>query len=170
MTSLTTFLNCAAEFLTSRPAGVGVGDENTYCSRLDFQAFSDEHADLSSSQRPNPLESVVLASANNFPDVPPGAASDSNYALSALTPQTFYQQPSPMVVQASLKKVQFPTRSPPRTTPFILILNPLNTSISTLAVEVSPPCVLATGAQRATTGTVYTAAAGRESPGGIFSL
>ncbi|OJA12124.1 hypothetical protein AZE42_10368 [Rhizopogon vesiculosus] len=95
MTTLTTFLNRTAEFPTNCPSGT----------------ISDEHIDPSLSQQPvlrcielgrhiseeeySPLlqasvgVSGPLLSQHSL-DVPPGASGDSNYALSALTPQTFY--------------------------------------------------------------------------------
>ncbi|OJA11893.1 hypothetical protein AZE42_08953 [Rhizopogon vesiculosus] len=54
MTILTRSLNCLDEFLASYPSGVGMGEEDAYFSRLDFQAIPDEHADPSLSQKPTP--------------------------------------------------------------------------------------------------------------------
>ncbi|OJA12125.1 hypothetical protein AZE42_10369 [Rhizopogon vesiculosus] len=54
MTILTRSLDRLDEFLASHLSEVGMGEENAYCSRLDFQAISDEHADHSLSHQPTP--------------------------------------------------------------------------------------------------------------------
>ncbi|OJA12126.1 hypothetical protein AZE42_10370 [Rhizopogon vesiculosus] len=107
MTILTRSLDCLDEFLASHPSGVGMGEEDTYCSTLDFQSIPDEHADSSLSQQPTPQrmrpvlgqlleqecgpllqESVVVSNAplrQHSPDLLPAIPGNANYPLNALT-------------------------------------------------------------------------------------
>ncbi|OAX39872.1 hypothetical protein K503DRAFT_50345 [Rhizopogon vinicolor AM-OR11-026] len=122
------------EFLASRSSGVSAEEEGAYCSRLDFQAISDEHTYPSLSQQPTPQrvqpilgqpleqeygpllqESVVDSDTplpQRSPDLLPGTSGNANCPLNALTPhtycevQTFYQQLHPRVAQSSKKKVR----------------------------------------------------------------